>query len=238
MRDWPGESAWALLDLVVPQECVGCRRPGRAWCPTCAASVVGASLSVPGPVPCRAAAPHAGPVAGAVAAFKDAGARSLAGPLADLLAGAVRDVVADVGWATRARGPAGPVWLVPAPTRPQARRARGADHMAVLAGRAARALRGAGLPAHRCSALVQVRASRDQVGLARAQRMANVAGTMAARPVPDGLLVVVDDVLTTGATMSEATRALGAATGRPAVAATITWAGMPASRLRGRGTSV
>jgi predicted amidophosphoribosyltransferase len=69
-----------------------------------------------------------------------------------------------------------------------------------------------------------VRDSRDQVGLDRAQRQANVAGTLRGARVPPGLLVVVDDVTTTGATLGEGIRALWAVDGRTAVAATVTWA--------------
>jgi predicted amidophosphoribosyltransferase len=117
-----------------------------------------------------------------------------------------------------------PVWLVPIPARRSARRARGADHMGVLAARAARRLRALGVPAHRCAALGHVRDSRDQVGLGRAQRQANVAGTLRGAPVPPGLLVVVDDVTTTGATLAEGIRALRVVDGRTAAAATVTWA--------------
>lgn len=229
-----GDWAWAALDLLVPQECAGCGRPGRSWCAGCAVTTAGAPLVVPGPLRCRAAAAHAGPVARAVTAFKDSGTRSLARPLAGLLAAAALDVLADTG----AARDGAEVWLVPVPARPRARRARGADHMEVLAGGAARALRRRGVRAHRLPALAHVRGSRDQVGLTRAERAANVAGTLAARPVPAGLLVVVDDVTTTGATLAEAARALRAATGRCALAAAVTWAGTPASRLGFRGTSV
>jgi predicted amidophosphoribosyltransferase len=216
-------AAWAglgeaVLDLVVPQQCAGCQRPGTAWCRQCRAAVSGKVGPVPGPLPAWAAAPHRGPAGHAVAAFKDDGARRLAAPLAELLAAAVLQ-----GSAHR---PAGPVWLVPVPSRRAARRARGGDHMRVLAGLAARRLRRAGVPGHRLDVLVHVRASRDQVGLGRAARRANVAGTLAAAgPLPDGLLVVVDDVTTTGATLAEAARALRAAGAvGPVRAATITWA--------------
>ena len=90
------------------------------------------------------------------------------------------------------------------------------DHTAVLAARAARDLRRAGWNAHRCRLLRQAGPSRDQVGLDRSQRRANVAGTLlAVRTPPPGLLVVVDDVTTTGATLEEAVRALRAAPTRP-----------------------
>lgn len=219
-RDWVVETGRDLLDLAVPQRCAGCGRPGRAWCPACAVSVLGPSLVVPGALTCRAAAAHVGPPARAVVAFKDRGLRTLAGPLGAMLAAAVLDVLAEVPTA-----PGAPVWLVPVPSRRAARRSRGTDHMVVLAGRAARHLRARGVPAHRCHVLTHVRDSRDQVGLSRGMRRANVEGTLAAGPVPAGLLVLVDDVTTTGATLGEAARALRDATGRLPVAATVTCAG-------------
>lgn len=216
---WLVEVGRAALDLVVPQRCAGCGHPGRAWCTSCAALCAGPSLVVAGTAGCRAAALHSGPAGRAVVAFKDQGTRRLAAPLGDLLAGAVLDVVADLELASGE-----PVWLVPIPARRSARRARGADHMGVLAARAARRLRSLGVAAHRCAALGHVRDSLDQVGLDRAQRQANVTGTLRGAPVPPGLLVVVDDVTTTGATLAEGIRALRAVDGRTAAAATVTWA--------------
>jgi predicted amidophosphoribosyltransferase len=82
-----------------------------------------------------------------------------------------------------------------------------------------------GVPANRAAVLVHVRASVDQVGLSRAQRAANVAGTLAARPLPPGTVVLVDDVTTTGATLVEAARSLRAVGADRLGAATVTWAG-------------
>lgn len=225
---------WALaeaaLDLVVPQKCAGCETPGLVWCPGCAGASSGASVRVPGPVPVRAACEHAGPAGRAVVAFKDEGVRRLGRPLGELLARAVSDALSD------ALAPRGvPVWVVPVPTRRTAVRRRGSDHTAVLAARAARALRSSGIPAHRCPALEHVRASRDQVGLTREQRMGNVAGSLRALDLPTGVIVVVDDVTTTGATIAEAVRAL-AATGRAvACAASVTWSPGPRRRASGIG---
>jgi len=157
-----------------------------------------------------------------VVAFKDGQVRRLARPLADLLARAVSDALADV------RAPGGvPVWVVPVPSRRSAVRTRGADHTAVLAGRAARVLRGWGIPAHRCPALEHVRASRDQVGLTREQRALNVAGSLRGLDLPPGLIVIVDDVTTTGATIAEAARALGVVGRAVACAAAVTWSPDP-----------
>ena len=236
-----GQLAAALLDLVVPQECAGCGHAGVVWCSACRSATTGTLRSLAVGIPGAAAAEHAGPLGRAVVEYKDAGQRRLAGPLAWALADAVRGALAAPGPAHCVPGArAVPVWLVPVPSRPEARRRRGTDHIAVLAARAARELRRSGWVAHRCRLLHHVATSRDQVGLGREQRLSNLAGTMAALPPPAGILVVVDDVTTTGATLKEATRALrvasrGSMTGPgadkpwPILAATIT----VATRVRG-----
>ncbi len=232
------EVAASALDLVVPQDCAGCGQRGRSWCHACALQVRGTPAWVPGPVPCRAAATHHGPAGRAVVAFKDAGVRSLVGPLSGMLTSAVLAVLVDLGGDRRA-----PVWLVPVPSRRSARRRRGSEPVGDLAARAARALRGLGLSAHRVRALAPEREVADQVGLSRAQRRVNVASSLVARPLPSGLVVIVDDVVTTGATLAEAVRALSesspsrreGATG----AAAVTWSpGAGAARRDGGATSV
>lgn len=216
---WWAELGRTALDLVVPQECAGCGVAGWAWCPACDAGSAGLVQVLPGGLPMAAAAPHDGPAGQAVVAFKDRGARRAAGPLGHLLAEAVRAVL-QAGCATDPPGQ--PTWLVPVPSRPSARRARGADHMQVLAARAARELRSAGIPAHRLAALRHVRTAADQRDLSRAQRQANLAGALRADRIPPGRVVVVDDVLTTGATAGEAVRAARAAGARVLGVATVT----------------
>lgn len=216
---WWAQAGAAALDLVIAQQCAGCDRPGRVWCPCCAAACGGPSVPVPLNVPCRAAADHGGPAGRAVTAFKDDQVRRLATPLAGLLAKAILDALSAAG----AHG-AAPVWVVPIPTRRSAIRARGADHAGVLAGRAAGLLRSCGVPAHRCRAVLHIGASRDQVGLSRSQRRTNVTDTLQAAPLPPGLIVVVDDVTTSGATLQEGIRAVRAAGCEVTCAATVTHA--------------
>ena len=249
---WWSQVTGAALDLMVPQECAGCGAGGLVWCPGCARQCAAGSLAIPAGITCRAACEHAGPAGRAVVAFKDAQVRRLARPLAEMLARAVADALVDAGALAGAeatgRPPApgcptvpgaggpraghpsfggSPVWLVPVPSRRAAVRARGADHTAVLAGRAAGLLRAANIPANRGPALVHVRTSRDQRGLGREDRRINVAHTLRAHDLPPGLVVVVDDVTTTGATIQEAERAFRAAGRQVACAATVTWARGP-----------
>jgi predicted amidophosphoribosyltransferase len=115
--------------------------------------------------------------------------------------------VADV-----ARGSPGEVLLVPVPSRRAVVRRRGHDPLLRLTRHAAGRLRRRGVDTRVRRALVPVVRVLDQAGLGAEERAANLAGSMACRRAPrvrpDGLLVVVDDVITTGATLREAQRAL------------------------------
>jgi len=145
-------------------------------------------------VPVVAAGRYAGGLRVAVLHYKERGRHDLADPLAALLAGAAAGLIA----------PGTGTVLVPVPSSRAAARRRGGDHVHRLARRAGRRL---GVPV--VPVLRLVRAVRDSAGLGAGERQANLSGAMAARPaVPGAAAVIVDDIVTSGATLAESVRAL------------------------------
>lgn len=205
MRVWTDAAA----DLLLGAACPGCQVPGLGCCPGCRAVLEAEpvrhwrSLRRRGsPEPVLAAAPYAGVARQLVTAYKERQAWSLAGLLGPRLGLAVAALLQERGWD-------GPVLLVPVPSSPAAVRERGLDTTARLADRAAGWLRGCGLPVRSGPRLVHRRRVGDQAELSAAERWENLAGALAARrgPRPGEAWVVVDDVVTTGASLAEAGRA-------------------------------
>lgn len=214
-----------LLDLFLGSTCAVCCLPGRVLCHGCRLALPRkAAPCWPSPTPRGLALPVAagaydGPLKLLVNAHKEQHRFALAGPLGELLAASV---LHHAGPPPSQGSPRGPtlreVLLVPVPSRATVVRRRGHDPLLRITRRAAASLRGLGIEAAVAGLLRSVRAAEDQSGLGAADRARNLAGSMAcprgrARGVLDrhgqpALVVVVDDVITTGATVREAQRAL------------------------------
>ncbi|MCX5111592.1 ComF family protein [Streptomyces sp. NBC_00378] len=211
MRGWWRE----ISGLVLPVSCGGCGRTRVQLCEECRAELHGGAPRRVRPVPrppglpvVYAAAAYENAVRAALLAHKERGEMGLAGALGKALAGAVR---AGTGHA----GAGGPLLLVPVPSARRAVAARGHDPTRRIALAAAGELRRGGTPARVVAVLRQRRAVADQAGLGAGQRLANLAGALEVvaggeQLLAAGRVVLVDDLLTTGASLAEAARAVAA----------------------------
>lgn len=208
-------------DLLLGAACPGCGRAGVGLCPGCRAALAAVEPYPTIPSPCPAGFPPTvtgGPydelLRNLISAHKERQAWLLTPALGRRLAGSVAPLLP--------AGEKGPVYLVPVPSSAAAVRARGRDATAAIARAAARRLNAdrsnSDRPGSRLRVvrlLRPVRRLADQSDLTAAERHANLAGAYEVRaalmPRQPGPVIVVDDLVTTGSSVTEATRALTAA---------------------------
>jgi ComF family protein len=200
------------IDVILPPTCAGCGLPGDALCGQCHSDLVPLgtasclrcghpwSLEVPRCAECppaidvaRQAVSYAGPAPALVTALKDRRLRSLAAPIAAVMA-------------TRIPAPPPGVTLVPVPLARARQRERGFNQAALIARELGRVWR---LPVS--APIIRVQEAPAQRGSSVTERRAQVRGAFA----PDGsgappAVCLVDDVHTTGATLTACARALRA----------------------------
>jgi competence protein ComFC len=212
---WLSQRIWAGLDWLFPPDCGGCNRAGYRWCPDCQQQVqiipepvcltCGLPVSRPGQCSsCEASIPHyammrswlvfEGPIRQALHKLKYR--RNLA--LGDALAEHLANFVSTLGW---------PVDLVvPVPLGKERAKERGYNQVGLVA-----------LPLalinhwrYSSRALMRTRDTKSQVGLSIAERRENVHGAFLGYPaLVHGLnVLLMDDVATTGATLSSCAAAL------------------------------
>lgn len=216
-----------LLDLLFPPHCVGCQRPGHWFCHACAQDVrpvpqpvcqyCGSSLGVDiaehGQI-CRrcrqvvahplrlvrAATLHTGPMRLAIHALKYEGRVELAQSLARYLHAVVLE---EAPWPAIMEGLDG---IVPVPLHAERMSERGYNQAWLLADSFAGSV---AIPILD-EVLVRVKGTRSQVGLSAQDRSENVQGAFQAVPeqVQKKTVLLVDDVYTTGATMTACAVAL------------------------------
>ncbi len=193
-----------MLDLVLPLECGGCGAPSTRWCDACAAELqlrpddprLIISRVDPG-VPVFSLGRYAGARRAAIVAAKERNRSDLLVPLSSALG---RGLDRLVGWGIVDP----PLTLVPAPTRRSAARRRGGDPVTRIASAVGGGREGvAVVPALRMRAM-----ARDSVGLSTTARQRNINGRVRVRRSVNGAVLLVDDIVTTGATATESVRVL------------------------------
>ncbi len=214
----------SLTDLVLPRDCIGCGQPRHLLCESCITAAADLAIHRPTPTPagfptCVSFGKYAGSLRLAIIAVKEHGRRDLVRPLAGLLRDAV-DAVRPVDGLS--------AYVVPIPSTPAAARARGGDHMLritrALSSTPPRSLPAGSLPIARV--LVPPRKSVDAVGLGRLERVAARSHAFSLRRDAETLvrgahLILTDDLVTSGATLSAAADVLRAAGAMSVRAATI-----------------
>lgn len=185
----------SLADIVWPARCVACTAAGSWWCADCAARVRTIGGPVPGAWPgldgVLAGAYFVEPFAGAIKALKYRHARAVGEELVGYLRAPLERL--DHVGAT----------LVPVPLHPSRLRERGHNQSAVLAELLSQTT---GVPFR--TSIRRIRPTATQTGLGRADRFKNLAGAFdwtGPRPdARDAMVILVDDVITTGATFAAA----------------------------------
>jgi competence protein ComFC len=209
------QSFWSGFDWLFPPRCGGCGREGKRWCSVCAESaqlitppvcpVCGGKQSVEkmcagcistphSYIALRSWAAYTGPLRQAILRLKYH--RDVA--MGEILSRPLVTFIVNMKW---------PIDLVvPVPASLARMRERGYNQVSLL-------VRPIGLGLnipYRSQALSKVRETRSQVGLTAEERHQNVKDVFQAEPkfVSGRTVLIVDDILTTGSTIEECSKAL------------------------------
>lgn len=197
----------SLKELVFTKICTSCAVPGFWLCPSCLSdwntsvkkdSIDGKPIYFKSDYTSKTAsvilAAKEGNDLNAIALLSSAISQSIAFSLADLKLSEI-------------------ITLITIPSAPSAIRRRGRDHINILAEYVQRNLQQKSITAYYAPVLFQKKSIKDQSQLSSQQRMENTKGKFAVKSCenPQGAVYLIDDLITTGASMLEGVRALSEA---------------------------
>jgi competence protein ComFC len=220
-------SIWSALDLIFPPACGGCGKIGSHWCTTCQklvkvlngtlCDVCGLPLDKAGICEtCRTDRPHFRALR-AWAVFENPVQKALHKlkyrrdiSMGDSLASQMVSFVQELKWPIE--------MIVPIPLGKKRRRERGYNQVGMIAMPLAMALNVNYAPKE----LMRRKETRTQVGLTKAERKLNVDDAFqGGTGVKEKIVLVMDDVSTTGSTLSSSAKALYVAGAKDVYALTV-----------------
>lgn len=232
MRAGEAFAAWLgeCRDLLLPRGCAGCDAPDDVLCDACLARFRESVRFTPSgeSFPCFACARYRGAVRQAVLAWKDHDDVELDGPFRELMAGRAMDAAPAIR-----RSAISPLLVVPAPSSPRSVRRRGRIHVRPLLRAACDGLAACGIPSRPCEALemrdVRVKAVETDSARARRRRLDDRIAVRRRIGRLDGRhVVLVDDIVTTGATLTQCAAAIRLAGGTVVAAFALAYTPGPA----------
>jgi competence protein ComFC len=206
-------SLWSVLDVLFPPVCGGCGKVGSHWCADCqqrvqvlngtVCEVCGLPQAADGVCNiCRAEPPYFHALR-AWAVFEDPVRKALHRlkyrrdfSIGEALAAQMTDFAKGLNWHMD--------MLIPIPLSRQRMKERGYNQVGMIAKPLARALEVEFVP----KALVRCKDTCSQVGLSKQERQKNVLGAFQAVGVKGKTILILDDVSTTGSTLSSSAEAL------------------------------
>lgn len=214
VRAWGREA----IDLLLPRGCAGCDAPDETLCPSCRALFGDYrrwTLSGQG-VPCFACADYRAAARAAILGWKDHDDVELDRVFAPCMA----DLVRASGVAGMLRAPDARVLVVPAPSSASSLRRRGRAHVRPLTDAVVAELTGEGVRVRSADALrvngVRSKSVETRGIRGRMNRLDGRIGVSPRAGVAGATVLLVDDIVTTGATLSRCVDAIRTAGGRVA----------------------
>ena len=197
----------SLKELIFSKACISCSVPQFWLCPSCLAGWnTNVKKSSIGSKPIYFKSDYTSKTASVILAAKEGNDLNAIALLASAISQSIVFSTLDL----RVNGI---ITLITIPSSSSAIRRRGRDHINILAQHVLKNLEEKSITAYYAPILFQKKSTKDQSALSSRQRMENTKGNFVVKSceIPQGAIYLIDDLITTGASMLEGVRALSEA---------------------------